>query len=233
MKKIKGFIKKVRQTHPLIMIYFGYLGIIIIFGLVYWGLFNLYPDNFVVNEQLAAYELDYEEQTDSISRLFSYHYKELRDASNKREKMIVEADGLERQWKEIKRTLRILGNIDYIKSMPPQKIDSLIQLKEKLLINEKETFKRIYELEVDSIPSLNGFLSNKRPLVRELIRKKLNLFDFLLYSLGTATATTFGDLTANTIIIKFFTAFELMICIFIVGYMINLISERLKDGNKT
>ena len=231
MNKIKEFIKKTRQKHSLIMIYFRYLEIIVVFGLVYWGLFNLYPDNFVVNERLATYELDYKEQSDSISRLFSYHYKELRDASDKREEMIIEADGLERQWMEIKGALRELGNIDY-KGMSPQELDSLMQLKEKLRHDEKKTFKRIYELEVDSIPSLNGFLFNKRPLVRELIIKKLNLFDFLFYSLGIATTTTFGDLTANTIIIKILTAIELMVCIFIVGYMINLVSERLKDSIK-
>lgn len=216
--------------HPLIMIYFRYLGIIVVFGLIYWGLFNLYPDNFVVNERLATYELDYEEQSDSISRLFSYHYRELRNASEKREKMIVEADGLERQWKEIKRAIRKLGNIDY-KSMPPKKIDSLMHLKKKLWNDEKDTFKRIYELEVDSIPSLNGFLSNKRPLVRELVRKKLNLFDFLFYSLGIATTTTFGDLTANTIIIKILTALELLSCVFLVGYMINILNDKLKKNN--
>ena len=144
--------------------------------------------------------------------------------------MIVEADGLERQWKEIKRAIRKLGNIDY-KSMPPKKIDSLMHLKKKLWNDEKDTFKRIYELEVDSIPSLNGFLSNKRPLVRELVRKKLNLFDFLFYSLGIATTTTFGDLTANTIIIKILTALELLSCVFLVGYMINILNDKLKKNN--
>lgn len=218
--------KEIMQKHPLIMVFGVYLGIVAVFGIVYWRLFKLYPDNFIVNERLAAYELDYEERSDSISRLFLYHYKELQNVLGKRDKMIAEVDELEKKWKEIKITLHNLGNVETIENMEARKIDSLMQLRNRILDEEKETFERIYELELDSIPSLNVLSSKERILASVFIRNKVNFFHFFYYSLGIATTTTFGDLIANTTVVKLFTALELLSCVFLVGYMINILNKK-------
>ncbi|MEQ5239440.1 MULTISPECIES: potassium channel family protein [Proteus] len=74
-------------------------------------------------------------------------------------------------------------------------IDSI---RSKLIINDKEMVK---------------IRNNARDLLDKRQKEDLNFWDFLFYSIGISTTTTFGDLVANSKIIRGFVCMQLLLSI--------------------
>lgn len=74
------------------------------------------------------------------------------------------------------------------------------------------------ELRMKAINSINEH--------QKLIRGKVNWFDFLFYSVGISTTTTFGDLVPNNGIVKGLVSLQLLVCIFLLGGFVNAVLKR-------
>lgn len=83
---------------------------------------------------------------------------------------------------------------------------------------ENETLRLSYSVEVSQIRSRLYSLALE---YRTNIIKQFNYIDFVYYSVGIATTTTFGDITANSKLIRFIVTIQLLISIFILGAFAN------------
>ncbi|MGE6436978.1 ion channel [Shewanella baltica] len=59
-----------------------------------------------------------------------------------------------------------------------------------------------------------------------IIRERVKFVDFIFFSIGISTTTTFGDLVANSIITKLFVSLQLLLCIVIVAGFLESISKK-------
>lgn len=67
----------------------------------------------------------------------------------------------------------------------------------------------------------------------ETYRSRLNYFDFLYYSIGISTTTTFGDIVANNRVVRIVVSVQLLICIFIVaGFVNSVVAREVKASRK-
>lgn len=90
---------------------------------------------------------------------------------------------------------------------------------QKLEKNYYEEWRRLErareELRVNAIDNIRQH--------QRLIIEKVNFFDFLFYSVGISTTTTFGDLVPNDRVVKSFVSLQLLVCIFILGGFVNAV----------
>lgn len=110
--------------------------------------------------------------------------------------------------------------------------------------NDKEVLKEYYNLD-----GLRSKISKKQTTYSDKISKirnrlhtyleewskersnALQWLDFIYYSIGIATTTTFGDITANNSSIRAIVSFQLLLSIFILGGFMNTTLNR--NDNKT
>lgn len=59
---------------------------------------------------------------------------------------------------------------------------------------------------------------------------RVGFIDFLYYSIGISTTTTFGDITANRMMVRGIVSFQLFLCIILVGGLINSVFQRDRPG---
>lgn len=74
----------------------------------------------------------------------------------------------------------------------------------KLIINNKEMVK---------------IRNNVQDLLSKRQKEDLNFWDFFFYSIGISTTTTFGDLVANSRLIRMFVCIQLLSSIFVLAYV--------------
>ena len=82
-------------------------------------------------------------------------------------------------------------------------------------------------LRLDSLSSIRQEYASAFSDLKETMTETINPLDFLFYSIGIATTTTFGDFTANSIFIKFLTSLELIIGIFLIACLVGKLQIRL------
>lgn len=61
-------------------------------------------------------------------------------------------------------------------------------------------------------------------------KSRLNFVDFLYYSIGISTTTTFGDITANSKVARAFVGFQLILCVIIIGLFLGGLSNNRADN---
>lgn len=89
----------------------------------------------------------------------------------------------------------------------------------KLLYQERyEHERKIGELRVKAIDSVSKDLAK--------IRERVKFVDFVFFSIGISTTTTFGDLVANSTATKFIVSLQLLLCIVIVAGFLGSISKQ-------
>lgn len=107
--------------------------------------------------------------------------------------------------------------------------------------NVQDSLNKIrYNLDVlqgDSLPSIWTEHDSALFDLASTLYETVNYFDFLYYSLGIATTTTFGDFTANSGFIKVLTSLELLLGVFLLAHLVGIIQEqqhnrRLQQSSK-
>lgn len=76
-----------------------------------------------------------------------------------------------------------------------------------------------------------GDLNTDFSVVVSKIRKlyeKINFWDFLFYSIGIATTTTFGDVIAVSFAMRALACVELLICVIVLGIFLNKLYDTIK-----
>ena len=94
--------------------------------------------------------------------------------------------------------------------------DDLIKLNEKRIIYNDKRFELVKEM--------GGKRSAAIDNVGRYYKKymaRLNPIDFIYFSVGISTTTTFGDIVASDRLIRAFVSLQLLLCIFIVGGFLN------------
>ncbi|WP_295858205.1 potassium channel family protein [uncultured Fibrobacter sp.] len=81
-------------------------------------------------------------------------------------------------------------------------------------------------LRIDSLSSVREEYGSAKHDLQKTLFKIISPFDFLFYSLGIATTTTFGDFTPNNIVIKLLTSLELIIGIFLIACLVGKLQKR-------
>ncbi|MGY5582783.1 ion channel [Vibrio cincinnatiensis] len=69
---------------------------------------------------------------------------------------------------------------------------------------------------------------------RDLITNRLSFFDFLFYSVGISTTTTFGDITPNSSGVRILISMQLISCMFIISGLISSVlnaTHEVVDNN--
>lgn len=85
-------------------------------------------------------------------------------------------------------------------------------------------------LRVDSLSSIRQEYMSAFSDLKKTLFSTINPLDFIFYSLGIATTTTFGDFTANSIFIKILTSLELIFGIFLIARLVGNLQK--KQNNK-
>jgi uncharacterized membrane protein YsdA (DUF1294 family) len=118
----------------------------------------------------------------------------------------------------------ILSNIS--KFADPETTATIKELNKR----ELELFKEQNENQ-DKMFNLRNQLQNSINEWFESRSNMLNFIDFLYYSIGISTTTTFGDIVANGKLLRFIVSTQLVLCIIIVGAFINsLVPNNPKQG---
>ncbi|MGL1031795.1 ion channel [Vibrio vulnificus] len=64
---------------------------------------------------------------------------------------------------------------------------------------------------------------------RDLIANRLSFFDFLFYSVGISTTTTFGDITPNSSGVRILISMQLISCMFIISGLIGSVLNATRE----
>lgn len=64
---------------------------------------------------------------------------------------------------------------------------------------------------------------------RDLITNRLSFFDFLFYSVGISTTTTFGDITPNSSGVRILISMQLISCMFIISGLIGSVLNATRE----
>jgi len=109
----------------------------------------------------------------------------------------------------------------------------------------RETINRVMELRDRRInllkesSSLQISAGEVRGQISELLnlhykkrKNRLGFVDFLYYSIGISTTTTFGDITANSKTARTLVGIQLILCVIVVGMFLNSLNyKRVNNGN--
>lgn len=80
---------------------------------------------------------------------------------------------------------------------------------------------------------VSAYIRNTVALFHKNRRETVGLLDFLYYSVCVSTTTSFGDISPNNTLSRTISLIELLLCVFLIGCMINKISKSLdKKENK-
>jgi len=94
-------------------------------------------------------------------------------------------------------------------------------------LNKQETKIRdkIYKFE-NQIGDIRGKINRNLIAWKNSLSMKLDIIDFIYYSIGISTTTTFGDIIANSKIVRLFVSIQLLISIIIVTSLVNQIIQK-------
>jgi hypothetical protein len=95
---------------------------------------------------------------------------------------------------------------------------------------ESDAYEDRYQLEENMRNARSITLDKIEEYINEF-RNKLNIVDFLYFSVGISTTTTFGDIIANDRVVRAVVSFQLILCIFIIGGFVNSVIAR--EANKS
>ncbi|CAH6912737.1 hypothetical protein AB6E22_06925 [Vibrio cyclitrophicus] len=93
------------------------------------------------------------------------------------------------------------------------------------LNNERQgLYQERYELEARQSEARLAVIDAYRMNIQEA-RDKVKLVDFIFFSVGISTTTTFGDLIANDRVVKAIITLQLLLCLIIVGGFLNAVHK--------
>ncbi|MGT8856543.1 ion channel [Enterobacter sp. 186315] len=99
--------------------------------------------------------------------------------------------------------------------------DDLIKLNEQRTIYNDKRFKLVKEMG----DRRSAAIDNVGRYYKQYMAR-LNIIDFIYFSVGISTTTTFGDIVASDRLIRAFVSLQLLLCIFIVGGFLNSVMNK-------
>lgn len=155
-------------------------------------------------ERVCSWIENFVADNDSISKSLSDNLKDLQHRV-KNEKTLAE--------------IKLLRKYEYESHYSN---DFLEKEKERVVEKSRQVRDQINDLYNDSLTQNTHQWYEDSWKVREILRKKVSWMDFFYYSLGIATTTTFGDLVANDYVTKILSAIELLLCLALVTFLLNI-----------
>lgn len=167
----------------------------------------------VIKKEIKILEDIYSKQENTSSPL------SLQLRVNISDKKVELADiNLEKVIKESDINLYFLNNYsDFADSNIRENISKL----EKQFAEENRKQQKLKELKEETETELDNFFS------QEYYKRVnfLNFFDFLYYSIGISTTTTFGDIVANTRSVRSFVSLQLFISVIILSAFVEEVTK--------
>ncbi|EPA0074242.1 MULTISPECIES: ion channel [Enterobacter] len=99
--------------------------------------------------------------------------------------------------------------------------DDLIKLNEQRTSYNDKRFKLVKEMG----DKRSAAIDNVGRYYKQYMAR-LNIIDFIYFSVGISTTTTFGDMVASDRLIRAFVSLQLLLCIFIVGGFLNSVMNK-------
>lgn len=99
--------------------------------------------------------------------------------------------------------------------------DDLIKLNEQRTSYNDKRFKLVKEMG----DKRSAAIDNVGRYYKQYMAR-LNIIDFIYFSVGISTTTTFGDIVASDRLIRAFVSLQLLLCIFIVGGFLNSVMNK-------
>ncbi|EMH5178903.1 two pore domain potassium channel family protein [Serratia marcescens] len=99
--------------------------------------------------------------------------------------------------------------------------DDLIKLNEKRTSYNDKRFELVKEMG----DKRSAAIDNVGRYYKQYMAR-LNIIDFIYFSVGISTTTTFGDIVASDRLIRAFVILQLLLCIFIVGGFLNSVMNK-------
>ncbi|MBK7094583.1 MAG: two pore domain potassium channel family protein [Saprospiraceae bacterium] len=93
-----------------------------------------------------------------------------------------------------------------------------------------------YYYQIDSLDQLNSLKLEKVASLTENIRlnvveyylgqiNNVGAFDFIYFSIVTATSTGYGDILPNSTLVRILVSFEIFLCLFLFGFFFYYIAK--------
>lgn len=198
------------KENPKISWGFSYILIIFISALIYFLLWKSSSDNFFLNKELNIYpfqeEYLKEESKDllEITNILKQTNEKIEEIERKIERKVENKEDKINELDEDRRFLKGLFTVKNNLTFIVEKAQIRLELKSTLEQEEK------------------------------IRKKKLNFLDFLFYSIGISTTTTFGEIVANSRIVRSIVSFQLLSSVFVLFFFIDAIgSNNTSNKNNT
>ena len=128
---------------------------------------------------------------------------------------------LKRLEEDLRTATYILKNVGSFNN--PEVSEKILNIDENLSLLSNKSMKYLTLMGDDRIlmyQYLDEWSSERKHL--------LNFMDFFYYSVGISTTTTFGDITANSRLVRSFVSLQLLLSVLVMGMFFNAISLRDK-----